>query len=335
MSTGTKPRVAVIGTGGTIASLGSGPLDLATYMDHGGIYDVDELLGAVPEVHQVADVTPIAYAALPSSSIEPRDWLALLERIHALQRERSDLDGVVVTHGTASLEETAYFLNLTLKVDIPVVLVGAQRPATALSADGPLNLVNAVRTAGSESARGKGVLVVLNDEIHAARDVTKTSTLRLQTFRSPDFGVLGHADQDTVAFYREPLRAHYPDTEFDLGGIGTLPRVDVVLSYAGADAAAIEAFVAAGARGVVAAGFGPSLDTPAQLEALQRAADGGVVVVQSARVGSGRILALRTRHVRGGITADNLVPWKARVLLMVALAHETPAGDLQRIFDTY
>ena len=222
-----------------------------------------------------------------------------------------------------------------MRSSIPVVLVGAQRPSTALSADGPLNLVSALRTAGSEAARGLGVLVVLNDEIHAARDVTKSSTLRLQTFRSRDLGVLGHADADEVAIYRAPLRRHCPDTEFDLEGVEALPRVDVVLSYAGADGAIVDACVAAGARGIVAAGFGPSLETPAQLEALQQAADAGVAVVQSSRVGSGRIVALETRHVRGGVTGDNLLPWKARVLLQVALAHGVASDDLQRVFDTY
>ncbi len=335
MSSTRRPRVAVVGTGGTIASVGAHSLDIATYMDHAGILTVDELLAAVPEVEQVAEVVPVPYAALPSTSIAPTDWLALRERVDALTASDPTLDGVAITHGTASLEETAYFLNLTLRTAIPVVLVGAQRPSTALSGDGPLNLVNALRTAGSEAARGKGVLVVLNDEIHAAREVTKTSTMRLQTFRSPDFGVLGHADADSVALYRAPLRRHCPDTEFDLDGAEDLPRVDVVLSYAGTDGALVDACVAAGARGIVAAGFGPSLETPAQLEALQRAADSGVAVVQSSRVGSGRIVAIESRHVRGGVTADNLVPWKARVLLQVALAHGVAQDDLQRVFDTY
>ena len=213
------------------ASVGGDGLELVRYIDRKQMLSIDDLLARTPEVAQVADVTPIAYDVLQSHGIGPDDWLALVSRIHALVAERPGLDGIVITHGTATLEETAYFLNLALKVKIPVVLVGAQRPeipstATAVSADGPLNLVNAVRTAGSAHARGMGVMIVLNDEIQAAREGTKTSTLRLQTFRSPvsrsssddpkthsfrltsrfDFGALGHADADGVVFYRAPLR---------------------------------------------------------------------------------------------------------------------------------
>jgi len=168
------------------------------------------------------------------------------------------------------MEETAYFLSLTLQVSIPVVLVGSQRPASALSTDAGLNLVNAIRVAASPEARGMGVLLVLNDEISAAREVTKTSTTRLQTFRTPDFGVLGHADGDAVAFYRRPLRRTYPGTEFDIRGLDALPRVDIVLSYVGADATAVRAFMAAGARGIVSAGFAPGSPTEGEREALVR-----------------------------------------------------------------
>ena len=258
-----------------------------------------------------------------------------MSRIHALVAERPGLDGIVITHGTATLEETAYFLNLALKVEIPVVLVGAQRPATAVSADGPLNLVNAVRTAGSAHARGMGVMIVLNDEIQAAREGTKTSTLRLQTFRSPDFGALGHADADGVAFYRAPLRRHAPDSEFDVSGLDALPRVDVIYAYAGADGAAVQACVGAGAQGIVAAGFAPGLVPPAQLDALNEAARAGVAVAHCSRVGSGRVPALGASHARGSVTADNLTPQKARILLMLGLTRTRNRTELQRMFDTY
>src|SRR6202020_2162632 len=162
--------------------------------------------------------------------------------------DHPDLAGIVIGHGTATLEETAYFLNLTVKVAVPVVIVGAQRPSSALSSDAGMNLVNAIRVAASPEARDMGVLVVLNDEIHAAREVTKTATLRLQTFRTPDFGVLGHADGDAVVFYRQPLRRHAPDTEFDIRGLAGLPRVDIACAYAGGDGPAVRAFVAAGAQ---------------------------------------------------------------------------------------
>ena len=335
MTVPRKPAVAVIGTGGTIASVGADGLELVRYIDRKQMLPVGELLARTPELVRVADVTPVACDALQSHAIGPRDWLALASRIHGLVAERPDLDGIVITHGTATLEETAYFLNLALKVDVPVVLVGAQRPATAVSGDGPLNLVNGVRTAGAPEARGMGVMIVLNDEIQAAREGTKTSTLRLQTFRSPDFGALGHADADRVAFYRAPLRRRAPDTEFDVGGVDALPRVDVVHAYAGADGTAVRACVDAGARGIVAAGFAPGLVPPAQLDALNEAARAGVAVAHCSRVGSGRVPELGASHAIDGLTTDNLTPQKARILLMLGLTRTRDRAELQRMFDTY
>lgn len=330
-----KPRIALIGTGGTIASQGDHPLEVVTYVRHGRILDAAALLARVPEVARVADVVPVPFATLPSTAIGPTEWLALRAAIHRIAHEQPDIAGVVVTHGTASLEESAYFLNLTLQVPLAVVLTGAQRPATGLSGDGPMNIVGAVRAAGSPAARGLGVLVLLNDELQAAREVSKTSTMRLQTFRSPDFGILGHVDEDGVHVYRRPVRRHAPDTEFTLAGVDRLPRVDVVLSYAGADGFAIDAAVAAGAQGIVMAGFAPGLVPPAQLEALGRARARGVVVVQSTRAGSGRVVHLGARQVDGVVTGDNLNPWKARVLLMLALTRSKEPRAIQQFFDTY
>lgn len=335
MTASRRPSVAVIGTGGTIASVGGDGLELVRYIDRKQMLSIDALLARTPELAQVADVTPIAYDVLQSHAIGPGHWLALVSRIHALVAERPGLDGIVIAHGTATLEETAYFLNLVLKVETPVVMVGAQRPATAVSGDGPLNLVNGVRTAGAAQARGMGVMIVLNDEIQAAREGAKTSTLRLQTFRSPDFGALGHADADRVAFYRAPLRRHAPDTEFDVDGLDALPRVDVVHAYAGADGAAVRACVDAGAQGIVMAGFAPGLVPPAQLEALDEAARAGVAVAHGSRVGSGRVPALGASHAHGSVTADNLTPQKARILLMLGLTRTRDRAELQRMFDTY
>lgn len=331
----TNPRVAMIGTGGTIASMGDHPLEVITYIRHGRILDAEALLARVPDVQRVADVEAVPFSAVPSTAVAPRDWLALVEAIHRVAAEQPDTAGVVVTHGTASLEETAYFLNLTLKTDLSVVVTGAQRPATGLSGDGPMNIVGAVRAAGSPAARGLGVLVLLNDELQAAREVTKTSTMRLQTFRSPDFGILGHVDEDGVHIYRRPVRRHAPDTEFCVEGLDALPRVDVVLSYAGADGFAIDAAVAAGAKGIVASGFAPGLVPPAQLEALGKAREQGVVVVQSTRAGSGRVIHIDSRQVEGVVTGDNLNPWKARVLLMLALTRSSEPREIQRMFNTY
>jgi L-asparaginase len=334
--TSAKLRVALIGTGGTISSIGRGSLDLWEYMDAGRKAEPDELLVRFPEATEAAEVVSVRFRSVSSPAIGPGDWLALDEAVHDAVIREAPLDGVVVTHGTATLEETAYFLNLTLKVDTTVVLVGSQRPATGLSSDAGLNLLNAIRVAGAPEARGLGVLVLLNDEIQAAREVTKASTLRLETFRSPDLGMLGYADPDgRIAIYRRPTRRHAPSTEFDVRGRTDLPRVDIAASYAGADGAAIQAFVGAGARGIVSASLPPGITTPAETDALQEARRCGVLVVLSSRAGSGRVLPRTTLRELGFVVADNLNPQKARVLAMLALTRTDDVAEVQRMFDEY
>ncbi len=330
-----KPKVAFIGTGGTISSVGAGPLDLQDYGATGVRLHADEIVARFPELALVADVIPVRYRNIISPGIGFADWRALVLACDQAVADHPDLAGIVIGHGTASLEETAYMLNLTVKVAVPVVLVGSQRPPSALSSDAGLNLVGAVRTAASPEARGMGVLVVMNDEIQAAREVTKTSTFRLQTFRSPDFGVLGHADADRVAFYRAPLRRRAPDTEFDIRGLDGLPRVDISLTYAGSDGVAVRAFVAAGARGIVSAGFAPGFPTPADTEALAEAVRAGVVVVQSTRAGSGRVVCGARSREHGFIAADNLAPQKARLLLALALSVTGDKGRTAAMFEVY
>ena len=331
----SKPKIAFVGTGGTIASIGKDPLDLQDYGANGKVMHADEIVAKFPEMANVAEVLPVRYRNVPSTAIDFADWKALALLCDKLVAEHPDLAGIVIGHGTATLEETAYALNLTVKVSVPVVLVGAQRPPSALSSDAGLNLVNAVRVAASPQARGMGVLAMLNDEIHAAREVTKTSTLRLQTFRTPDFGVLGHADGDAVAFYRRPLRRAAPDTEFDIRTLDALPRVDIAYAYAGADGTAVRAFVAAGARGIVSGGFAPGFAPPGDFAALQDAAAQGVVVVQATRAGSGR--AFRGTRLRnaGFLIADNLNPQKARILLAMALSVTQDPDEIARMFRTY
>lgn len=331
----TLPKVAVIGTGGTISSVGRDSLDIATYPATGKKYEVDELLAKLPETDQVGDIIPIRFRAVGSTAIGPAEWLELNETVHRVAKDSPVLAGIVITHGTATLEETAYFLDLTVKLDIPVVLVGAQRPASGLSTDAGLNLVNAIRVAGSRTARGLGVLVLLNDEIHTARDVTKTSTLRLQTFQSPDFGLLGHADADRITIYRRPTRRHAPDTEFDVRGMDALPRVDIVLSYAGSDGAAVGAFMDAGAEGIVSAALLPGFNTPKERDALEAAAAKGVILVQSSRGLSGRLVEVKSYRPDGVVLADNLRPQKARVLLMLALTKTRDPATIQQMFDAY
>ncbi len=331
----TRPRVAIIGTGGTIASIGKGPLDILDYAANETMLHVDDIIARFPEVHEVADILPVRYEAIPSPKVFFPEWKALVMRITALCREEPDLAGIVVTHGTASLEETAYFLNLTLHVAVPVVIVGSQRPASALSTDAGMNLVNAVRTAAAPASRGLGVLVLLNDEIHAAREVTKTATYRLQTFRTPDFGVLGHADGDAIAYYRHPIRRRAPDTEFDIQTLEALPRVDIVYTYTGSDGTAVRAFMDAGAQGIVSAGFAPGFCGPGDQEPLEEAVRRGIIVVQSTRAGSGRTFR-NTRTTRSGfLIADNLNPQKARLLLALALTVSRDPEVIARMFAEY
>jgi L-asparaginase len=243
----------------------------------------------------------------------------------------------VITHGTNTLEETAYYLHLMLKTDRPVVLVGSMRPSSGLSADGYLNVLNAVRVAADAQSRGLGVLVVLNDTINSARDVTKTATYRVETFQGRDLGPLGYADADgKVLYYHRPARPHTTHTQFKVDDLpDELPRVDIVVSYVGADGSAIDAAVAAGARAIISAGTGAGRPTPGEDEALARARAQGVLVCQSTRVGSGRTVQSPKARERGDIGADNLVPWKARVLLTLGLTQTSDAQELQRLFDTY
>ncbi|GAA0589500.1 asparaginase [Craurococcus roseus] len=330
-----RPRVAFIGTGGTIASVGRGPLDLHDYTAAGKMLHAAELLERFPEAREVAEVVPVRFANVPSPKIAFPEWLELLRICDRLAAEERDLAGIVIGHGTASLEETAYFLSLTLKHPLPVVVVGSQRPNSALSTDAGLNLVNAIRVAACPRAWGLGALVVLNDEVHAAREVTKTSTSRMQTFRSPDFGCLAHADGDRLAWYRKPLRRAAPDTEFDPRSLKALPRVDIAYSYAGSDGAAVRAFRAAGAQGIVSAGFAPGFVTPDEAEALGEAAAAGVVVAQSTRAGSGRVFPTTKLREAGFVPADNLTPQKARILLALALTVTRDPREVERIFGEY
>jgi len=330
-----KPKIAFIGTGGTIASVGATNLELQDYGANGVMLQASEILAKFPEATQFADVFAVDFKAVASPAISFPEWKSLVLLCDELAAQHPNLAGIVIGHGTATLEETAYFLSLTLKVEIPVVLVGSQRPASALSTDAGLNLVNAVRVAASPEARGLGVLTLLNDEIHAAREVTKTSTLRLHTFRAPDFGALGHADGDAVAFYRKPIRRAYPGTEFDIRTLDALPRVDIAYSYAGADGTAVRAFVAAGARGIIAAGFAPGFTAPGDFTALQAAAKHGIIVMQGTRVGSGRTFKGKRLREAGFLITDNLTPQKARILLALALTKTGEAAEIERMFLEY
>jgi L-asparaginase len=333
---GTLPKIGLILTGGTIDSVGTDRLDLAWYIEANKRLGNGELLAQLPELKGIADVEEIPFRRLPSQALTDRDWLDLVRKIHAVF-DQGQADGIVITHGTNTLEETAYFLNLALKTDRPVVLVGSMRPSSAISADGYLNVVNAVRVAAEPASRSRGCLVVMNDTIFSGRDVTKNSTYRVQAFQSRDLGPLGFADADgKVVYYHSPSRKHTAGTEFDIRSFQSLPRVDVVLSYVGADGTMIRAAVAAGAKGIVSAATGAGRPTPLEDEAFDKAyADHGVLMCLCSRVASGRVVRSPGLARRGFVAADNLQPWKARVLLSLALSKSASADDIQRMFDTY
>ncbi len=318
------PRIAVIGTGGTISSLGASSMDVLDYPDFGQKLTSEALIDRFPETRLVADPVPVTFRQVGSTAIGPAEWFELRDLIHRIAGEAPGVAGFVIPHGTATLEETAFFLNLTLGVSQPVVRT-----------DAGTNLVNALQVAGFAEARGKGVLVVLNNEIHPARDVVKTSTYRVQTFRSLDYGALGHVDGDGPHFYRAPLKAHMPDTPFGTRTIASLPRVDVVYSYAGADADLIEAAVSAGAKGLVSAGFAPGTPSPAQQAAFIEAAKSGVVVVQSSRAFTGRIAPRRRLRETGIVAGEDFSPQKARILLALMLTTTTDVAAIQEAFQTY
>jgi L-asparaginase len=329
------PRIAVIGTGGTISSLGASSMDVLDYPDFGQKLTSEALIDRFPEARLVAEPVPVTFRQVGSTAIGPTEWFELRDLIHRIAREDPAIAGFVIPHGTATLEETAFFLHLTLGVSQPVVLVGAQRPASALGTDAGTNLVNALQVAGCDAALGKGVLVVLNNEIHPARDVVKTSTYRVQTFRSLDFGALGHVDGDGPHFYRAPLKAHMPDTPFAARDIARLPRVDVIYSYAGADGDLVEAAVSGGAKGLVSAGFAPGTPSPAQQAAFIEAAKSGVVVVQCSRAFTGRIAPRRRLRETGIVAGEDFSPQKARILLALMLLTTTDVAAIQEAFQTY
>jgi L-asparaginase len=328
----TRRKIAVIGTGGTISSMATDSLDSLNYPDFGIKLNIVDLLARTPETQIVAEPVAIPFRSVGSTAIGPADWLELRDLIHATAAAQPDIAGFVITHGTATLEETAFFLNLTLAIAHPVVVVGAQRPASALGRDGGANLVAALRVAAAPEAAGLGVMVVMNDEIHPARDVVKTSTYRLQTFRSLDFGALGHVDGDGVHIMRIPARKHAPDTIFAGAKSFDLPRVDIVLSYAGMDGAMVEAAIAAGARGIVSAAFAPGIPTPLEVAALERAVADGIVVVQCSRAASGRVGRRRYLMEAGMVAGEDFSPQKARILLMLALTQTSDPVAIGAIF---
>lgn len=328
------PDVVILATGGTIA--GSGATSTTTVGYTAATVPVENLINSVPELKKVANVRGEQVCQIASENMTNAVWLKLADRINTLLA-RDDVDGIVVTHGTDTIEETAYFLNLVVKSDKPVVIVGAMRPPTALSADGPINLYNAVILAGSKEAVGKGVLVTLNDTINGARDVTKTNTALCDTFRAPELGYLGYMQDSKPHFYKESIRKHTAQTEFDVSGLTELPQVDIAYGYANNSRVMLDAAVSANAKGIVYAGVGDgSLSTDVK-GGLIDAQKKGVVIVRSSRVGNGIIA--RNGEANDDqlhfVASDTLNPQKARILLMLALTKTTDPQKIQQMFWEY
>jgi len=321
----SRPRVRVIATGGTIAGQATG-----------GQLTGGQLVEAVPELDEVAIIEVEEFSRIGSSAMTPDHWLRLSRRINELLTDDSALAGVIVTHGTDTMEETAYFLHLTVDSERPVVMVGSMRNASAVSADGPANLLSGVRVAVDPQARGRGVLVVLNDEIHSARDVRKTDNNRVDTFVSAEWGTLGIVDADRIVFRRSLATRHTTDSDLRVdASVTSLPMVPIVADFAGNDGSVLRAWATQGARAVVVQAFGGGRASPGMRRAATDVAAEGVPVVMASRVPEGRILASIGSIEDGILVAGDLPPHKARVLLMLAALQGRGAADIQRLLDTH
>jgi len=327
------PKVRVLATGGTIAGAQASATD---YGYKSGAYDVNSLLSAVPNLDKLAVITGEQVANIGSQDMNDEIWLKLAKRVNAVLAEPGT-DGILITHGTDTLEETSYFLSLVTKTAKPVVMVGSMRPATAVSADGPGNIYNGVAVVADPRAKAKGTLVVLNDTIHYARNVMKTDTTSVQTFQSLNRGPAGVVHTGKIEWFEPMDKKLGLASEFDVGGLDKLPRVDVIYAHANMSADLIDAAVKNGAQGLVIAGVGDGNMTTPALEAVQKAAKAGVVVVRSTRLAEG--ITLRNNEVNddqmGFVASGELNPAKARVLLQLALTKTKDPVRIQKMFYEY
>ncbi len=329
-----KRNVVILATGGTIAGAAATGTQ-AGYQS--GAVTIDAMVASVPGISDLATVKGEQISNVGSQDMSFDIMRKLAKRINELAAS-PNVDGIVITHGTDTMEETAFFLNLTAKTDKPIVLVGSMRPSTAVSADGPLNLYNAVAVAADPKAAGRGVLVVMNDWIHGAHSLTKTSTTALQTFMSPVRGLVGITAYGKNDFFTSPSWKHTTQTEFDITGVTQLPRVDIIFAAADMSPDLIDCAVTNGAKGIVIAGVGNGNMNKSSVDAAARAVQKGVVVVRSSRVPTGMV----GRNVEldddklGFIASDELNPQKARILLALALLNpQRSPQDLQALFSTY
>jgi L-asparaginase len=327
----TLQHIVVLATGGTIAASGTTNTQTTGYSNSIGKTGVEQLLQAVPELKRIARVDGEQIANIGSDNMTSEILLKLAKRINQLLAS-DDVDGVVVTHGTDTLDETSYFLNLVVRSDKPVVLAGAMRPATALGADGPMNLYEAVLVAGSKEARGRGAMVVMNDSIQSGRYVTKTNTTSLDTFKTGESGDLGVIVGNEIYIQNTLTKKHTSETPFDVSDITSLPKVDIIYAYQDDPAFVYDAVVEHGAKGIIVAGMGAGSISKPCIEAAERAMKKGVIVVRSSRTGSGFIPADPNYP---GLLGDSLNPAKARILLMLALTKTQSPEEIQAYFHEY
>lgn len=327
-------KIKIISLGGTISAKGYDRLDLKDYRS--GLLTGDEIINSIPEANELAHIDIEQLDNVTSTAINSSHWTRLRDSIHIYLHEEN-YDGIVITHGTNTLEETAYFLHLTVDSEKPIVLTGAQRPFSAMSSDVHFNLLNAIRVAVDQQSHGKGVLVVLNDTISSAREVTKTSTYRVEAFQAPQLGFSGFIEPDnTIQYYRSPVRKHTTASRFAKFSLNQLPDIEIIYSYAGATGELIRHIITSGKyHGIVMAGTGAGRFSPLEDEALLEAVEKGLIVVRSSRVGSGRVVDIEHYQAMNAVTADNLTPQKARILLMLSLLQTNDVHEIQQCFNEY
>ncbi len=329
----TLPNVVILATGGTIAGAGASAINSATYA--AAKVGVDKLIAGLPELAKVANVKGEQVFQVASESLTDDNLLTLAKRVSALSKQ-SDVDGIVITHGTDTLEETAFFLTLTVHTNKPIVVVGSMRPGTALSADGALNLYNAVNVAGNKDAMGKGVLVTMNDEIQSGRDVSKSINIKTEAFKS-QWGPLGMIVEGKNYWFRAPVKRHTMQSEFDIDTITALPLVDIAMGYEGVSSTAVDALGKSGIKALVHAGTGNGSVANRIVPNLQKVRTDGIVVIRSSRVPDGFVLrnAEQPDDKYDWVVAHDLRPQKARILAMVAMTKTSDTKELQRIFWEY
>ncbi len=318
-----QAKVHILTTGGTIASRSDAPM-----------VDGPQLVQAVPRLLDYAEISVEEFSKIGSSKMKPENWLNLAQRIQEIIQEKPDLASIIITHGTDTMEETAFFLNLVAKTEIPIVIVGSMRSSNEISADGPANLLNAVRVSISEQARGKGVLVVLNENISAGRDLLKMNNRRVETFEANSLGYLGFADPDTIIFYRTPTKPHTIQSDFNLQNIAQFSKIDIVQDFAGFDPEILELLGQRDIDGLVISSFAGGRMSYGMLEGLEKLKNRNFPIVIASSVRGGRIIG-KPYADQGWIISPDLPANKARILLMLALTNDHDKKEIQQIFDTY